>query len=235
MAKTIDFNIKLNSNGEAIMGKMTMSAKQLSAAVAEVQKSVKETTTEAINSFSSMTFVFENCAKGVTQLAEPFRSFDQAMRAANTMAGKSAEDFGKLKDEVKALSKEIPIARDLLANGLYQTISNGVPEDNWISFLEASARSSVGGMANLEEVVKVTSTVIKNYGYSWEEAAAIQDKIQLTAKNGVTSFEQLAQALPRVTGNAATLGVQIDELMATFSTLTCVSGNTAEVSPQLAA
>lgn len=38
-----------------------------------------------------------------------------------------------------------------------------------------------------------------------------------------------------MTGNAATLGVSIDELMATFSTLTGVSGNTAEVSTQLAA
>lgn len=168
-------------------------------------------------------------------LTENSNRFSGAMRAANTMAGKSGEDFDRLKDKVSELSKTVPVARDALANGLYQVISNGVPEDNWMSFLEASARSSVGGMADLGEAVKVTSTVIKNYGMSWEEAAAVQDKIQLTAKNGVTSFEQLAAALPRVTGNAATLGVSIDELMATFSTLTGVSGNTAEVSTQLAA
>lgn len=73
-------------------------------------------------------------------------------------------------------------------------------------------------------MVKVTSTVIKNYGYAWEDAGSVQDKIQLTVRNGVTSFEQLVQALPRVTGNAATLGVGIDELLAVFSTLTSVSG-----------
>lgn len=61
----------------------------------------------------------------------------------------------------------------------------------------------------------------------------MQDKIQTTAKNGVTSFEQLAAALPRVTGSAATLGVSVDELMAAFATLTGVTGNTAEVSTQL--
>lgn len=38
-----------------------------------------------------------------------------------------------------------------------------------------------------------------------------------------------------MTGNAATLGVSIDELLGTFATLTGVSGNTAEVSTQLAA
>lgn len=70
---------------------------------------------------------------------------------------------------------------------------------------------------------------------SWDKAGDVQDKIQLTAKNGVTSFEQLAQALPRVTGSAATLGVSIDELMATFATLTGVSGNTNEVATQMAA
>ena len=45
----------------------------------------------------------------------------------------------------------------------------------------------------------------------------------------------MAQALPRVTAQASTLGVSIDELMASFATLTNVSGNTAEVSTQLAA
>ena len=173
---------------------------------------------------------------GVLQgLTSESLSFSKAMKAANTMAGKDSAGFEQLKDEVAGLAREIPIARDELANGLYQVVSNGVPEDNWISFLETSARSAVGGMADINKVVGVTSTLIKNYGLEWSAAADIQDKIQLTAKNGVTSFEQLAQALPRVTGNAATLGVSIDELMGTFATLTGVSGNTAEVSTQLAA
>lgn len=163
------------------------------------------------------------------------RAFGTAMKAANTMAGKNAEGFANLKGQVADLSKTLPIARDELANGLYQVISNGVPEDNWIDYLNKSAKASVGGIADLGETVKVTSTVIKNYGLAWDSAESVQDKIQLTAKNGVTSFEQLAQALPRVTANASTLGVSIDELLASFATLTGVSGNTNEVATQMAA
>lgn len=163
------------------------------------------------------------------------RSFGAAMKAANTMAGKNAEGFANLKGQVADLSKTLPIARDELANGLYQVISNGVPEDNWIDYLNKSAKASVGGIADLGETVKVTSTVIKNYGLAWDAAESVQDKIQLTAKNGVTSFEQLAQALPRVTANASTLGVSVDELLASFATLTGVSGNTNEVATQMAA
>ena len=157
------------------------------------------------------------------------------MRVANTMAGKNAEGFAKLKNQVVEVAKNVPVARDELANGLYQVISNSVPEDNWIDFLNKSAKASVGGIADLGETVKVTSTVIKNYGLAWDAAESVQDKIQLTAKNGVTSFEQLAQALPRVTANASTLGVSIDELLASFAVLTGVSGNTNEVATQMAA
>lgn len=163
------------------------------------------------------------------------RAFGAAMRVANTMAGKNAEGFAKLKNQVAGVAKNVPVARDELANGLYQVISNSVPEDNWIDFLNKSAKASVGGIADLGETVKVTSTVIKNYGLAWDSAESVQDKIQLTAKNGVTSFEQLAQALPRVTANASTLGVSVDELLASFATLTGVSGNTNEVATQMAA
>lgn len=163
------------------------------------------------------------------------RAFGAAMRVANTMAGKNAEGFAKLKNQVAELAKNVPVARDELANGLYQVVSNSVPENNWLNFLNKSAKASVGGIADLGETVKVTSTVIKNYGLAWDAAESVQDKIQLTAKNGVTSFEQLAQALPRVTANASTLGVSVDELLASFATLTGVSGNTNEVATQMAA
>ncbi len=186
-------------------------------------------------SITAVNNAFSQLASTMQGLTSESEAFNKAMRGANTMAEKDSAGFKQLKGEVADLAKEIPIARDQLADGLYQTISNGVPENNWIEFLNTSARSAVGGIADINKVVGVTATVIKNYGLEWSAAADIQDKIQLTAKNGVTSFEQLSQALPRVTGNAATLGVSIDELMGTFATLTGVSGNTAEVSTQLAA
>lgn len=235
------FNINLAVNGKDAVREVSVDMEELRRAVDGVKTSAAAATgsfirfnqhLEAIRNVSDIVQQMTDMLNSVTEEA---RSFSEAMSAANTMAGKSGQDFERLKDQVGALSKEIPVARDLLANGLYQTISNGVPEDNWLTFLEKSAKASVGGLANLEEVVKVTSTVIKNYGLSWEDAGDIQDKIQLTAKYGVTSFEQMAQALPRVTANAATLGVTVNELMSVFATLTGVSGNTAEVSTQLAA
>jgi TP901 family phage tail tape measure protein len=241
MSNEVRFNIRLNIDGKEKVVTATTAVDNLRRVVNEAKGATGELQEQLINT-NQIVEKWNNVSNAIEQLSSVLndftaesRSFGGAMAAANTMAGKSGDDFAKLKEQVAELSHEVPVARDELANGLYQVISNGVPEDNWIAFLNKSARASVGGIADLGETVKVTSNIIKNYGLDWDAAGSIQDKIQLTAKNGVTSFEQLAQALPRVTSQASTLGVSIDELMATFSTLTNVSGNTAEVSTQLAA
>lgn len=241
MSNEVRFNIRLNIDGKEKVVTATTAVDNLRRVVNEAKGATGALQEQLINT-NQIVEKWNNVSNAIGQLSSVLndftaesRSFGGAMAAANTMAGKSGDDFAKLKEQVAELSHEVPVARDELANGLYQVISNGVPEDNWIAFLNKSARASVGGIADLGETVKVTSTIIKNYGLDWDAAGSIQDKIQLTAKNGVTSFEQLAQALPRVTSQASTLGVSIDELMATFSTLTGVSGDTAEVSTQLAA
>ena len=241
-SKEIKFNLRLAIDGKEQLVSAVTSAKELKASFNGVQKEVEDFSNTFTNKFSKcfanvnqIIGAVNSVGAALQSLTGDSSSFAKSMAVTNTMAGKGGKDFAALKDSVTELSKEIPLTRDELANGLYQVISNGVPEDNWIDYLRASAKASVGGVADLGEAVKVTSTLIKNYGLSWQDATAIQDKIQLTAKNGVTSFEQLAQALPRVSGNAATLGVSVDDLMATFATLTGVTGNTAEVSTQLAA
>lgn len=239
MAKEIKFNVKLSVDGKeqlvsatttvADLRKVTQSARADAARLRDELLNY----TQSVQAIQNVAGAFSSLAGVLNSVTDESRAFGGAMRVANTMAGKDAAGFEKLKGQVSELSKQIPIARDALANGLYQVVSNGVPEDNWLAFLGTSAKSSVGGVADLGEVVKVTSTIVKNYGLEWADAQDIQDKIQLTAKNGVTSFEQLAQALPSVTGQAAQLGVSLDEMLAVMSTLTGVTGNTSEVSTQL--
>lgn len=237
---TISITFKLDGDGKGFkdLSKNADGLKQaMTAAIVEADKlkSSLINWSQGVQALGAVSNAVSQLNGTLQDFTADSRAFGAAMKAANTMAGKNAEGFTNLKGQVADLSKALPIARDELANGLYQVISNGVPEDNWIDYLNKSAKASVGGIADLGETVKVTSTVIKNYGLAWGAAESVQDKIQLTAKNGVTSFEQLAQALPRVTANASTLGVSVDELLASFATLTGVSGNTNEVATQMAA
>ena len=241
MSKTVEFHIKIKGEGSNVLHDLTVEATGLDDIIAQVGENASRTG-ERLKAMAAKSMVFDGIISSLTTLkgivgdiVAPFDSFEKSMRSVNTMAGKGEADFEGLTDKVKELSANIPLAREELANGLYQTISNGVPEENWMSFLEQSSKSAVGGMADLGQTVTVTSTLIKNYGLSWDQAGAIQDKIQMTAKNGVTSFEQLGQALPMVSGSASQLGVSMDELMAVFATTTGVTGNTSEVATQLSA
>ena len=240
MSKDVSFNIKLKIEGKDMVVEASTSAKELADQLGIVTERIGIAEkrlmrwSQGVMAIQSIQQTVKTLQQTIHNLTEESNRFNSSMRAANTMAGKDADGFELLKSQVAGLSKTIPMAREELANGLYQVISNGVPENNWISYLDASARTAVGGIADIGEVVKVTSTVIKNYGLEWSAAQDIQDKIQLTAKNGVTSFEQLAQALPSVTGQAAQLGVSFTEMLAVMSTLTGVTGNTSEVATQLA-
>lgn len=239
MAKDLKYNIKISVDGKEMVVASVRDVSRLNKEI-DLATSSSSRFNDAMKNLSNTAMTLQGITGALNQINSVFnavteesRSFASSMKAANTMAGKDAAGFEKLKDQVAELSKTIPLTREELANGLYQVISNGVPENNWIDYLNASARSAVGGIANVGEVVKVTSTVIKNYGLEWSAAQDIQDKIQLTAKNGVTSFEQLAAALPSVTGQAAQLGVSFTEMLAVMSTLTGVTGNTSEVATQL--
>ena len=154
MAKAVEFQIKLKSDDGSVLKKLTVEATNFEDVLSDIGEQAKRSG-EQLKTLAAKSLVFDNTIRSLDQLrsmltgiAEPFNSFETAMQGANTMAGKSGKDFDDLTDKIVGLSKNIPLAREELANGLYQTISNGVPEDNWITFLEKSSKAAVGGIAD---------------------------------------------------------------------------------------
>lgn len=160
--------------------------------------------------------------------------FQEGMARANTMANLSTEQFRRVEDQVQAIADVVPIAKKQLAEGLFATISAGVPKDNWISFLENSSKAAIAGNAELGVVVDSTSSTIKAYGLAWDQANAVQDRFQTTVRLGqIPSLQALTDALPRVTAVSAALKVSQEELLGVFATASGVMGQPAEVATQL--
>lgn len=160
--------------------------------------------------------------------------FEQGMARANTMASLGAIELANYSDKIREIAEVVPIAKTQLSEGLYNTISAGVPKDNWISFLRDSSKASIAGNAQLSLVVDATASTIKAYGDSWENAIKVQDRFQKTVKLGqIPSLQALATALPRVSAVSANLKVSQEELLAVFATASGVMGAPAEVATQL--
>lgn len=160
--------------------------------------------------------------------------FEQGMARANTMAEVGTKQLALYSNQIRGIAEIVPVAKTQLAEGLYNTISAGVPKNNWISFLKDSSKASIAGNAELGLVVDATSSIIKAYGDQWENATKIQDRFQKTVQLGqIPSLQSLASALPRVSAVSADLKVSQEELLAVFATASGVMGKPAEVATQL--
>ena len=216
---SIDFEISIRDAGSGALRTVSVAAKKADEAIAQITQSASKAE-GGLRNMAGASIVLEAGIKSIQTLQgviggaiSQYNSFDTAMRRANTMALQSGEAYDKMRGQIVSMSREIPLVRDELANGLYEVVSNGVPEDNWIEFLDRSARAAVGGCADLGTTVGTTATIIKTYGLAWDQATSVQDKMQMTAKKGKTSIAELGQALPHVSGSDSQLAAVLNSLI----------------------
>ncbi len=178
-----------------------------------------------------------------------------AVTAAGTMAVHSAIEYqaqmqnvgtlleGDVQGKLQGMSKQLKqvsidtgVCTSDLTEGLYQVVSAfGESADN-VSQMEIAAKAAKAGNATTVDSINLLSAVTKGYGDT--SAAAMQkasDLSFMTVKLGQTSFPELASSMGQVVPLASTLKVSQEELFGAMSTLTGVTGGTAEVTTQLKA
>lgn len=141
---TISITFKLDGDGKGFRA-IAQDANGLRTVMTSTLEASEKLKTSLVN-WSAAVQGLQGVTNAVNQISSTLSTitgesaeFSKAMKAANTMAGKDSAGFKQLKGDVADLAKQLPIARDQLANGLYQVISNGVPEDNWLEYLNTSA------------------------------------------------------------------------------------------------
>jgi len=161
--------------------------------------------------------------------------FEKNMANVNTLLGGNSKRIKELGEDVKRMARDTGKGLDDLTGGLYQVISAFGDTADSTKLLEISAKAGVAGLATTKEAIDLISAVTKGYGDTSAEAAQkAADLAFITVKLGQTTFPELAATIGRTVPLAAKLGVTVEELHATFATLTGVTGNTAEVSTQVA-
>ncbi len=163
------------------------------------------------------------------------RTFNKSMAEVSTLIPGNAKRIQELRKAVMKLAEDTGKPLEDLTGGLYQTISAFGDNEDTMKRLEIATRASVAGVSSTEEALNLLSAVTKGYGDTSEEATKKASDLAFeTVKLGQTTFPELAASMGRVIPLAAGLGSSQEELFATMATLTGVTGNTAEVSTQLA-
>lgn len=163
--------------------------------------------------------------------------FESEMANVGTLLdGDVKGKISSLGASLKKVSVDTGISTSNLSGGLYEVISAfGESVDN-VKQLEVAAKAAKAGNAETADSVRMLSAVTKGYGDTSAEAVQkASDLAFMTVKLGQTSFPELASSMGSVIPLASTLKVSQEELFGAMSTLTGVTGNTAEVSTQLRA
>ena len=158
---------------------------------------------------------------GVTGVAvKGAADFETGLRRVNTLLGLSEEQLNKFGEDLRALSTRTGADIGELAAGAYQALSNQIPFDEVLDFLDVANQAAVGGQTDISTAVNALTTVLNAYGRENITAAAAADILFSTVREGNVTFETLAASLGQIVTEAAQYGIPFAEVGAAIATLT---------------
>lgn len=154
--------------------------------------------------------------------------FDKGMREVNTLINFSNADLNLLGGEVRELSKEFGINAVDATKALYSAISAGQEPAEAIKFLGVAAKTSIGGITDLETAVDGLTSIVNAYGMESSETQDVADIMFTTMRRGKTTIGELSDFFFQAAPVSSALGVTFKELSAAITTLT-LSGTPTRV------
>ena len=163
--------------------------------------------------------------------------FGDSIGRIGTLIPGQTKRLGELKGSISELAMQMGKDVNDIAGGAFDVISAfGDMEGETEARLKAVSQAAIAGGSTTSEALSLLSAVTKSYGDT--SADAIQkasDLAFMTNVLGQTTFPEMAASMGKVLPLTSQLAISQEEVFASMASLTGVTGNTAEVSTQLAA
>lgn len=164
-------------------------------------------------------------------------NFERGNAKVATLFGDVEVNSDGLKNKLLDLSVQSGLTADELNEGLYSSLSAGIPvtEDmgDSIAFLEKMSKLARGGFTSLDSAVDVSTTVLNAYGLGVDQTDKVMDTLITTQNKGKTTVDELASSLAQVVPTAAAMNVEFEQVGAAMATLTAQGTPTAAATTQL--
>ncbi len=158
--------------------------------------------------------------------------FETSFAKASTLFGDVAVDTDNLNKKILEMSSSSGVAASDLNETLYQAMSAGIPvtEDmaEALNAVEVANKLAVGGYTSSATAMSGLTTAINAYGLNAEEASRIADEFITVQNKGVTSVDELASNMGKAIATGSAYGVNLENLNASYISLTKSGINTAE-------
>ncbi len=207
--------------------------KRLGKTTQRTSKQVRESSKNMILSWQSVIRIFaiqvihQQISRITTAASEATKSaigLEIKLAEIQTIGGPLRRDFEGLADNVRILSDEFDVQAEVVAEGVYQTLSNQVGEaSEAFSFFGASAVFATGAVTSADSAVNLISATINAYSFEASQALTVSGKLFKTIELGRIRGEEFANTFGRVAVLASRLNVSLDETLTSITVLT-ISG-----------
>jgi len=147
--------------------------------------------------------------------------FETQLAQIQTIGGQTVGSLGAIGAQVRALSEEFAQPIEDVAQGFYDILSNqiGNAADSALVLRESLLLSKVA-VSSTADAANALSSIINSYNLNASDAADISGKLFAAVDVGRFVLSDIANTIGRVTTLGAEMGVTLDEVLASLSTLT---------------
>lgn len=156
--------------------------------------------------------------KGATEAAS---AFEKSIAEVATLTDEATIPTEELREISLAMAETFGGAPTAQAEALYNAISAGAGDAAAAqSVLTASNKLAIGGVTDVNTALDGLTSVLNAYGESFENASAASDTFFVAVKAGKTTVAELSAVVGGVAPTANDLGISMDELFASISSVT---------------
>lgn len=157
-----------------------------------------------------------------------YSNFEKELSNVNTLLNVSRQELKKYEKDLISLSNNTGKAVTELSKGLYDVVSAGVDSGNSLSVLNKATKASQAGITNVNTAVKAGISTINAYNLELSELNKVYDLQFSTVKQGIITYEDLANNMGKLLPSASKLNVELKEVYGSIAFLT-KQGQNAEI------
>jgi len=155
--------------------------------------------------------------------------YQKAVAEINTLMNASDETVTAMATDLQELAVRFGQVDTVMARAQYNVVSAGFNDvADSMEILTVASKAAIGGISDVNTAARVITQTLNAYGKSADEAEEIAGILFATVKGGVTTFEELAGYLGKVTASASVAGISFEEVSAAMAVMTKNGINTAE-------
>ena len=222
--KEIGYKLKLKDGTSTTLKRVKKNVKAVNKSFGKLTTSLTKMTIIGTGVSRSLKSINRAGKAMVDDTLGRFIKFEKSMAEVHTITNLTTEEMKGLGKEVQAFSRKYAVDANDAARALYQTISAGADSTNGaaeaMDIMSVSLKFGKAALVGAEDSVRLLMVILNSYNLEVADAARVSDTLFTLIKNGVTTGQELAGSLGRVTKIAATAGVSFDDLAAAMALLT---------------